>query len=407
MHPPENRAEKNEIEIVVQRSQHRVVYFFVTGCYNDQKSCKERRGGDMNNKALHDRFRRQFINVHALTVLTVSVFEIIAYIVFVASGVEFFSLRNRYLWYGVVLPVVVNLLTHLVARWVDHDRKISRKWKNGSIVIAALITSLVVAVIHREYIATSCAFIFPLLLSSMFNDKKLLNFSFGGSVFILVAVGFTFWVCDEMTLHNAISLLVLFGFLLVSYFCGVISINFSEQNYTTIESQAKQNSKLQQDVLRDQMTGLYNHNAFVAQLDKQIKAYRREAPFCLMMVDVDNFKSVNDTYGHDCGDMVLIRLAKTIQKHCGQEHGAYRYGGEEFAVLFFGKNATQAKKIAENILEEFRNHTFPFTDRPITFSAGLAEYTPGLTGEGFFEQADKTLYQAKRSGKNRILTASK
>ena len=359
----------------------------------------------MDNKALHDRFRHQFTNVHALTVLTISLFEIIGYIVLVLSGVEFFSLRNGYLWYGVVFPVIANTLTHLIARWIVHRARVSRWWKNGSVVFAALITSLIVAVIHREYLVASCAFIFPIVLSAMFNDRKLLNISFFVSVLILLAVGFACWISDEITLSSAINLFILLAFLFVSYYCGRISINFSRQNYNTIESQAEQNNKLRQDVLRDQMTGLYNHASFVAQMEKLIKAYREDAPFCLVMVDVDDFKSINDTYGHDCGDTVLIRLAKTIQKHCGKHGAAYRYGGEEFAVLFVGKSAGDAKKITENILQEFRNYKFSFADRAVTFSAGVAEYAPEVTSEAFFELADQTLYQAKREGKNRVLLA--
>ncbi|MBO5891833.1 MAG: diguanylate cyclase [Oscillospiraceae bacterium] len=359
----------------------------------------------MDNKALHDKFRHQFTNVHGLTVLTVSVFEIIGYIVLILSGEEFFSLRNHYLWYGVVFPVAVNAATHLVARWIVRTPNVSRGRKNASIVIAALITSFVVAVIHRAYIVTSCAFIFPIILSAMFNDRKLLNFSFGGSVFILISVGFTLWFCNEISLDTAINLFVLFGFLLVSYFCGIISVNFSRQNYTTIESQAEENSKLLEDVLRDQMTGLYNHNAFVTRLDQLMKT--QEGDFCLMMVDVDNFKSINDTYGHDCGDTVLIQLAKTLQKHCGKNDTAYRYGGEEFAVLFVGKSEKEALKTGKSMLEEFRNHSFPFTDRVITFSAGLARYAPDTTREEFFELADRTLYAAKGAGKNRIMLSEK
>ena len=358
----------------------------------------------MNNKALHDKFRHQFINVHGLTVLTVSLFEIVGYLVLVQSGVEFFSLRNRYLWYGVVFPVVINTLTHILARSIGKSAHVSRRRKNGSIILAALITSFVVSVIHRAYIVTSCAFIFPVMLSAMFNDKKLLNFSFVGSLFILASVGFTVWFCNEITLTTAISLFVLFGFLLVSYFCGTISINFSQQSYTTIETQAMENDKLQQDVLRDQMTGLFNHSAFLSRLEQLLEC---EENLCLMMVDVDNFKSINDTYGHDCGDIVLTQLANILQKHGGEENPAFRYGGEEFAVLFPGKKTQDALKIAENILEEFRNHVFAFRKEPITFSAGLVEYTPGLTGEKFFELADKLLYQAKEEGKNRILTQNK
>ena len=142
----------------------------------------------MNNQALHDKFRHQLTNAHALTVLTVSLLEIVGYAILIYSGIEFFALNNAYLWYGVVFPIVTNVITHLTARWIVNRTNVSRQKKNLSIIVATLVTSFVVAVIHKEYIITSCAFIFPIMLAAMFNDKKLLNASFAGSIFIHICV---------------------------------------------------------------------------------------------------------------------------------------------------------------------------------------------------------------------------
>ena len=359
----------------------------------------------MDNNSLQDRVRHQLTNVHALTVLTVSLIEIIGYIVLIISDVETFSLNNAYLWYGVVFPITVNAITHLVARaFVNAPDKSSQR-KNEVIITAALITSFVVAVIHKEYIVTSCAFIFPIILSAIFNDRKLLNTSFFSSVFILACVGVAFLIENSITLTTALNLIVLFGFAFVSYLCGVISINFSSQSYTTIESQAKENDKLMEDVLHDRMTGLYNHSSFTADLNKALKAPTKDTPVFLAMIDVDDFKSINDTYGHDCGDIVLISLADTLRKRCSDKITAYRYGGEEFAVILVGHNKKEAYDIIQSALDEFSSLKYPFTDRAVTFSAGVTEYISGMTSETLFEQADKTLYSAKRQGKNRVLTA--
>lgn len=359
----------------------------------------------MDNQTLHDRFRNQLTNVHALTVLTVSLFEIVAYIILVVSKVEIFSINNRYLWYGVIVPIIINIITHLIARLIVKAPNVNRQQKNKTIITAALITSFIVAVVHKEYIVTSCAFIFPIVLSSMFNDKKLLNVTFIASIFILFSVGLAFWLDKSITLGTSINLFVLFGFSFISFLCGIISINFSKQNYTTIETQAAENDKLLQDVLRDQMTGLYNHTSFITQLDNDIQKFGNDVSLCMVMVDVDDFKRINDTYGHDCGDAVLTKLAKIIKKHCKNTGTAFRYGGEEFAILFLKKSTKEVFEILENILKEFRTHNFNFTNRPITFSGGIAEYSAEMTRDEFFEKADKTLYKAKQEGKNRILVA--
>ena len=360
----------------------------------------------MLNQKLRDRFRHQLTNAHALTVLTVSLFEIIGYIILVMSNVEIFSVTNRYLWYNVVFPITANLITHGVVRTFMNNPAVNRKRKNKAIIIAALVTSFIVAVVHKEYTVTSCAFIFPIVLSAIFSDRKLLNMSFGFSFFILLEVGVAFWIDKVFNLTTSINLFILFGFSLISYLCGIISINFTEQAYATIEEQSAQNDKLRQDVMRDQMTGLYNHNHFEVQLNSQIESYTPDEPLCLVMVDVDDFKKINDTYGHDSGDDVLIYLAQTLQKYCADDKDvAYRYGGEEFAAIFTGKAVGEVSKIMENMLDEFRKHTFEFTDKSITFSAGLAQYSAGVSSDDFFEKADQTLYKAKRTGKNRIMTA--
>ena len=359
----------------------------------------------MDNQMLRAKFRAQLTNVHALTVITVSLFEIIGYIVLVVNGVESFSLDNSYLWYGVIFPGFANTITHLVARIIVNSPNVTHQKKNETIIIAALVTSFIVAVIHKEYLVTSCAFIFPLILSSLFNDKKLLIVSFISSIFILFSVGVALFLDDAITLKNSISLFILFGFSLISFLCGIISINFSDQNSDTIELQAEQNDMLRQVILRDQMTGLYNHNSFETQLEKQIKDYTGESSLYLAMLDVDDFKQINDTYGHDCGDDVLIRFAKTLKIYCEENDTAYRYGGEEFAIVFNGKSLNEAKAILEKILEDFSSYKFEFTNKPLTFSAGLAVYTKELTQDDFFEKADKTLYKAKREGKNRVLIA--
>ncbi len=359
----------------------------------------------MENQALQDRFRRQLTNGHAITVITVSLFEIIGYIILILAKIEFLSIKNHYLWFNVVLPIIVNMLTHTVARLIVNKPEVSREKKNASIIIAALITSFVVAVVHREYMVTSCAFIFPFILSTVFNSKKLLNTCFIASTFIILTVGSAFLLDNSMTLGTAINLFILFGFLFISYICGVISINFSNQTYETIENQAEENDKLMEAVLRDQKTGLYNYSSFTAKLNEQIKYIGSNSPLCLAVIDIDDFKKINDTYGHDDGDEVLKFLGKLLKKHSNKTITSYRYGGEEFTILFSKKKLPDAVIIVEKILTEFKKHTFKFANNSFTFSAGVAEYSDGLNSETFFEIADQTLYEAKRTGKNRILTS--
>lgn len=357
----------------------------------------------MDNNALYDNFRKQLTNVHAFTVLVVSVLEIIGYAVLVHTGNEFFGIHSKYLHFRVILPILLNILTHVIARLLVRRKDIKRKTRNIIIIAAALATSLIVAIFHKEYVIACCAFVFPMILSSIFNDKKLLNTSFIASFLILLIVSFSFWFEDSLTLTVGINLFILFGFSIIAYLCSLISINFSSLNHDTIEAQEKMNDKLLDEVARDQMTGLYNHNKFLHSLERMVQNKNNIGNSFLVMLDLDDFKSINDTFGHDSGDEVLLFMANTVKKYCVKPDTAYRYGGEEFAVIFRQKNVAQVKTALESMLEDLKNHKFSFSDVPLTFSAGIAEFNGGISADELFDMADDTLYIAKRQGKNQIL----
>ena len=359
----------------------------------------------MNNNFLQDNFRRQLTNAHALTVLTVSLFEIIGYIIFVNLGIEQLSLQNTYLRIKVILPILINVINHIIARILTNSSKLKRRQKNTIIIVAALVTSLIVAVFHKEYAVTGCAFVFPMVLSATFNDKRLLNTCLFSSVFILLCTLFALWYEKVLSLTSFLNLIVLFGFSIISYLCGIVSINFSRNNSSTIDAQAQQNNMLLDNIKRDQMTGLYNHNAFYHQLKSAIDDKKEDEDLCLAIIDVDDFKFVNDTYGHDCGDEVLLTLSKIIKKHCSKHDVLCRYGGEEFAIILKHQNISSAHKKLLSILNDFRSRPLGFTEKNITFSAGIADYRDGLSKNDFFALADQTMYQAKKEGKNRILNA--
>lgn len=120
------------------------------------------------------------------------------------------------------------------------------------------------------------------------------------------------------------------------------------------------------------------------------------------MLDIDDFKNINDTYGHDRGDEVLIYLAKTQQNFCRNNDTPLHYGGEEFAIIFEQKTSDEVWAIMSILLDHVRRHRFEFLHAPITFSAGICEHQKGYSSDELFELAAKTLYTVKTEGKNRV-----
>ena len=157
-------------------------------------------------------------------------------------------------------------------------------------------------------------------------------------------------------------------------------------------------------IKRDSLTNLYNHATFYEELDTAIQKHAiTKEPFSIILFDLDNFKNVNDIFGHDVGDKVILTLVNTILENIGELDKAFRYGGEELAVIC-PLAAQEAYALSERIRENYHSAILGNDDGITTStSAGISEYASELfTGKReFFASADEALYQAKRSGKNK------
>ena len=161
------------------------------------------------------------------------------------------------------------------------------------------------------------------------------------------------------------------------------------------------------DATIDALTGVGNRKSFDAVMRKMAgEAMNSGDELALLMIDIDHFKKVNDTWGHQTGDAVLRHLAGTVQKTVRGEDHVARYGGEEFAVILPRTVARSAVVVAENIRQALAREPIaldvspPMT--PITVSIGVACYEPGDPLAEWIERSDAALYQAKREGRNRV-----
>ena len=159
--------------------------------------------------------------------------------------------------------------------------------------------------------------------------------------------------------------------------------------------------------ITDKLTGIYNYGYFEQRLKEGIKRTRRlDTPLSLLMIDVDDFKNINDTFGHLKGDEILKTVGALIRDSVREIDLAARYGGEEFSVILADTAADEAVKIAERIrktiFEKASASLKRNSEMKISVSIGVASSpTDAFTMEGLIERADKALYIAKRSGKNR------
>lgn len=159
--------------------------------------------------------------------------------------------------------------------------------------------------------------------------------------------------------------------------------------------------KISKLAMKDNLTSLYNRNYLM----KHIEILRKKkVPIILAIMDIDKFKNVNDTYGHDFGDVVLKEASNFIKNRLEDDDEIYRWGGEEFVISFTNQDMNMVFEKLNNIREELSNYniTDGVTNLKITASFGLAEFSEGLTLDNCLKSADDGLYKSKENGRNQI-----
>ena len=169
--------------------------------------------------------------------------------------------------------------------------------------------------------------------------------------------------------------------------------------------------QIHQMAIQDGLTGLYNHRYFYDLLDAEMARARRYGqPLALILIDIDNFKRINDTYTHLAGDRVLRTIADLLQHQARRSDAVARYGGEEFAIIAPHTTEEGAAAIAERLRVLVAEHVFPIADtvEHLTLSIGVAAYDPETIRHPaeFVSRADRAMYHAKGSGGNRVVTFS-
>ncbi|MCW8890862.1 MAG: GGDEF domain-containing protein [Sedimenticola sp.] len=159
--------------------------------------------------------------------------------------------------------------------------------------------------------------------------------------------------------------------------------------------------------ITDVLTGLYNRRHFIESLTEEMERCDRfNKALSLILCDIDHFKRVNDTYGHDQGDAVLCAFSALIKKELRSYDVAARFGGEEFVILLPESDLDQAAVIAERLRDIVATHKDDALATSVTASFGVAQYIKDETEDELIKRADLALYQAKTNGRNRISTST-
>ena len=185
------------------------------------------------------------------------------------------------------------------------------------------------------------------------------------------------------------------------YFGVILMLLFLQNSYADHYLILKQ---IERESITDQLTGVYNRNKLhdLVMPNGETLHIENAEDIVVLMMDVDKFKEVNDTYGHEAGDRILIMLADTIKKCVRKADVVIRWGGEEFVVFLMGADMDAGVRIAEEIRRTIEE--LPDEVCPVTVSVGVSKYVKGTSYRETVRNADKALYYAKEHGRNRVIT---
>lgn len=310
-----------------------------------------------------------------------------------------------YLLVHVLLPIAINLLACVVATKVDKDKsgKIPEERKNYICTLAFFTLASSMSLFHAYFAPLWCAPAVIMMYASCFRDSKMQKILLV-LCYIVTCFSAVFIIAERpedisFYLQNLIVVVVMDTVLFL--ISEVIQTNNSEMLRLTTEY-FDQQKEYKHRLEYDNLTGVLTRPFFQAAADEMLRWARKDHPISIAIIDIDNFKHVNDTYGHDNGDVVLRELGRLMNNYVNEHVIAGRYGGEEFVFAFDSGNPKEAEDTLNALREDFGRARYLFMDEQTTFSGGINTVYWVTDFEDAFVGADDALYDSKNNGKNQL-----
>ena len=305
--------------------------------------------------------------------------------------------RAQYFKQFILIPSGLELVVLLGCQLIFTKLYRPRLHRTVSLYTIFLITAFagITICVHTSVNMLQALLLVPMMLTPLYKDRLM---TLVQAVFVIIL----YILSDFYFIPNASYILPdndFSPYVELSIFIGATIATFFilERVYSTImvnEDRSK----------HDSLTHLYNHESFYEELDYYRNRFEKKGKaFSVIIADIDNFKKVNDTYGHAFGDEVIRKVGKIFMESSKNDGFAARYGGEEFAMILPHMNPMA---VAEKIRSDFESFDFETSEgnRRFTLSLGAAVYDKAYKSASiFFEEADNALYHAKRTGKNKVV----
>ncbi len=310
-----------------------------------------------------------------------------------------------YVLVHVLTPIAIYVFACVIATKVDKDKsgKITEERKNYICTFAFFAMAGALSVFHAYFAPVWCAPAVIMMYASCFRDSKMQKILLV-LCYIITCISAAFIIAERpedasFYLQNLIVVIVMNTVLFL--ISEVIQTNNSEMLRLTTEY-FDQQKEYKQRLEYDNLTGVLTRPFFQAAADEMLRWARKDHPISIAIIDIDNFKHVNDTYGHDNGDVVLRELGRLMNNYVNEHVIAGRYGGEEFVFAFDSGNPKEAEDTLNALREDFGRARYEFMNEQTTFSGGINTVYWVTDFEDAFVGADDALYDSKNNGKNQL-----
>ncbi|WP_171832184.1 GGDEF domain-containing protein [Oceanispirochaeta sp. M1] len=350
----------------------------------------------------------KWLNLHYQITIAVVVFVfilecLIGILLFYTSEIN--TTIPLYLVKFLIIPSTLNTGCLFIEYKIMHSSRMSQNSKIFTVSLSLVFIFFIVYMVHSVFASLYFIFALSILLTAIYGIYRLTTLTAILSIISIISSELLIqWDSDKVSvLEDGISLsnFLISLFVLISFSVVSLVIIYFEKAKTTASLQKEiERLKLRQIVLIDELTGISNRIAFRNAMEKMEKD-SCDNTYIFVMIDLDNFKLINDSLGHVAGDNCLIAFSSILKKNCGDAI-PFRYGGDEFSILF--KNTTLEKVLEScaNIQKEFKsNDQIINSELPLSASIGVASYECGTAPSRLITNSDKALYQSK-TVKNKV-----
>lgn len=359
----------------------------------------------MNND--YDVTQEKFLHIHLQTLIGITIIafaaEVIFFFILSWQGVMETNIRTYFIKY-VLFPTGVNGVCSLIGWRVCVSNNLERKKKQYVVSLMVVCVSFIIAIVHGTFSSVYLLFIFVILFTVFYGDKVLTTVTFFCSL-IGRCISAVFCIDRSVTVQaeDLTELLLAVIMLCGMYVFSLTMIRLEIEKRELLMRSVKAWAQLREESQVDNVTGLFNRRAleeYQVEIEKMSPGHQ---PGYIVMWDIDDFKEINDNYGHLQGDKILTCVGECCLSH-RDDMICFRYGGDEFCAVLFSNDRADSAGIIRDIQQKLYQYATAAGDRmPITISVGITKYEAEVSTTELIGRADEALYYAKKNLKGDIV----